>query len=124
MGSRLHPLSDGDPGSSLLQHQHALPGHKSKQPWQTKCLMLPKTPFLFFLNRTFVFVVKLPIKSSHCFISHMVQFIYLFIFFFLLNLHHVLWHISPYNFLQFIIEKFKNNISNCFWSFIYTCGLD
>lgn len=36
VGSRLHPLSDGDPGSSLLQHQHALPGHKSKQPWQTK----------------------------------------------------------------------------------------
>lgn len=83
-----------------------------------------KNTIPFLLKQNFVIVVKLPIKSSHCFISHMVQFIYLFIFSFLLNLHHVLWHISPYNFLQFIIEKFKNNISNCFWSLIYTCGLD
>ena len=35
----------------------------------------------------------------------------------------MLGHISPYNFLQFIIKNYKNNISNCFWSFIFTCGL-
>ena len=39
-----------------------------------------KNTIPFLLKQNFVIVVKLPIKSSHCFISHMVQFIYLFIF--------------------------------------------
>lgn len=47
LGGWLHPLSDGNSESPLLQHQHALPGYKSKQCWETKgsCVAKNATSF-------------------------------------------------------------------------------